>query len=357
MASVRNPKNPPKNRTRHNNLLYGGLHYNGTSTHQTEIRLTWYDAEAVHTEKLTDASSCKLHPGKVNWIQVCGLSDQGMVASLCNSFGLAFPVVQDLFNVNHIAKVEETGKNLFAVLDSYTTEPEGLLKEHISLVLGTELVLSFEEGSGHCFDPVRKALEDGIGQIRQHSADYLFNLLISMAVDSYFDVLENQQNTLMEMEDALMEFQAPHQETGRQIQYFRRDYTKLKKAVAPLRESFGRMLMLEPAQIRPENRIFFRDTYDHLQQVVTTMDANRETIASLVDLYLANNDLRANNVMKQLTVVATIFIPLTFLVGVWGMNFKGMPELSMEHGYLFAWILMLTLGVLLYFWFSRKNML
>jgi magnesium transporter len=112
--------------------------------------------------------------------------------------------------------------------------------------------------------------------------------------------------------------------------------------------------MLESNLIRNENRMYFRDTYDHLQQVMSMLEANRETLSSLMDLYLANNDLRMNLIMKQLTVVATIFIPLTFLVGVWGMNFEHMPELGIPHGYLYAWALMIGMGVLLYWWFRRK---
>lgn len=354
------PKNNPtkirNNRVRRNNLLYGGLSYNGQFQHQTVVKHCWFDADSVHTELVKDPASLKLQAGKVNWIQVCGLYNQEEVVTLCQTFGISLPVVQDILNVRHIAKVEETGKTLFAVLDAYSKGENGLLREHQSLLLGKDFVLSFEEGNGSRFDPVRKAVEEGIGQLRQHSADFLFNLLISMVVDSYFDVLEDQQEALLEMEDTLMEFQAPQQETGRKIQYFRKDFTRLKKAISPLRESFGRMLMMEPALIQTETRLYFRDTYDHLQQVVAMLEANRETMASLMDLYLANNDVRSNNVMKQLTVVATIFIPLTFLVGVWGMNFEGMPELSMQHGYFFAWLLMIAVGLLLYFWFRRKNL-
>lgn len=112
--------------------------------------------------------------------------------------------------------------------------------------------------------------------------------------------------------------------------------------------------MIEPELLKPETRIYFRDTFDHLQQVISILEANRESIASLVDLYLANNDLRTNNIMKQLTIVSTIFIPLTFLVGVWGMNFPHMPEFGLSHGYLYSWLIMIGLGGLLYLWFRRK---
>jgi magnesium transporter len=346
----------PVSRTRRNNLLYGGLQYNGTFRHETEIRHTWYDADQLHTQIVAKPEAIHLQPGKVNWVQVCGLSNQEQISELCKQLGLTLPVAQDILNVRHISKVEQTGDTIFAVLDAFTSSDDQLLREHHSLVLGSNLVVSFEEGSGHTFDPVRKVLKEEVGQMRRHGPDFLFNLLISIVVDSYFDVLEVEQDKLLDMEDVLMEFQAAHQEMGRQIQTIRRNNTRLKKAIHPLRESFGRLLLEETSLIHTESRLYFRDTYDHLQQIVSMLDANRETIASLVDLYLANNDLRTNNIMKQLTVVSTIFIPLTFLVGVWGMNFSRMPELSMTYGYLYAWIIMLVIGVLLYLWFRKRNL-
>jgi magnesium transporter len=342
-------------RRRKNNLLYGGLTYNGSFTHATNIQLTSFDAAGSETIVVHDWKDLKLKSGKTNWVHVYGLSDETVVSGLCTALGLELHIVQDILNSRHIAKLEDTGKGLFAVLDAYTyNEAKVLVRDHQSIILGNNFVFSFDEGTGHRFDLVCKAITDGVGQVRQHGADFLFNLLVSLVVDSYFDVLEFQQDNLLDMEDALMEFQADHKETGQQIQHFRRDHTRLQKAVSPLREAFGHFLMLESNLIRNENRMYFRDTYDHLQQVMSMLEANRETLSSLMDLYLANNDLRMNLIMKQLTVVATIFIPLTFLVGVWGMNFEHMPELGIPHGYLYAWALMIGMGVLLYWWFRRK---
>lgn len=342
-------------RKRRNNLLYGGLNYNGTYTHATNIQLTSFDASSSETHVIHDFKDLKLVPGKTNWVHIFGLSDETVIASVCKSMGLELPMVQDILNSRHIAKLEDTGKGLFAVLDAYTyNEKKEMVRDHQSIVLGPNFVFSFEEGTGHRFDLVCKAITDGVGQVRQHGADFLFNLLVSLVVDSYYDVLEYQQSNLLDMEDALMEFQAGHKETGQEIQHFRRDHTRLLKAVSPLNEAFGHFLMLDSALIKSDSKIYFRDTYDHLRQVMSMLDANRETLSALMDLYIANNDLRMNLIMKQLTVVATIFIPLTFLVGVWGMNFENMPELGLKHGYLFAWLAMIAVGVLLYLWFRRK---
>jgi magnesium transporter len=272
--------------------------------------------------------------------------------------GLSFPVVQDILNVRHIAKMEETCGTLFAVMDAYSygTDSE-MYSEHQSFILGPDFVISFEEGKRNLYEQIRKVLEESLGQTRKMKSDYLFNLLINMVVDSYFEVIDILQNNLMDTEDLLMEFNSFHKETGQEIQHYRRDYSRLKKATSPLHEQFGHLLILEPELIEESTRLYFRDTYDHLQQVSVMLDANREIIASLMDLYLANNDLRMNQIMKQLTLVSTIFIPLTFLVGVWGMNFEFMPELSWKYGYLFSWLIMIVVGIIFYLWFRKKNLL
>lgn len=168
-----------ESRVRRNNLLYGGMDYNGKLNNKTEIRHTWYDHKQVHSEVVATLSTLHLQPGKVNWIQVCGLSDEDLVSKLCQNLGLSFLVIQDILNVRHIAKIEETGQHLFAVLNSYSLDMGILKSEYHSVVLGKDLVISFEEGDGRTYDPVRNTLQEGIGQVRQHGADFLFNLLIS----------------------------------------------------------------------------------------------------------------------------------------------------------------------------------
>lgn len=342
-----------------NNLLYHSFVYNGISDFQTNMRLTCYDKSSISTKSfdtVKDLTSA-LDMDKVNWIHVSGLKDVERIGELCDYFGLQVPMIQDILNVNHIAKVEETNNVLLVILDAYHyDEALSLNHEHLSIVLGDHFVISFEETVSNRFDLVNKALESDLGLVRSQKSDYLYNLLISMIVDSYLEVLELQQNGLMDLEDLLIEFNMSAKDTGQKIQLFRKDYSKLKKSISPLRDYFGRPILMESKLIGKTNLVYFRDTNDHLQQVALMMEANRETIASLVDLYLANNDLHMNQIMKQLTVVSTIFIPLTFLVGVWGMNFKFMPELDWQYGYLFSWIMMLVFSLFFYFWLRHKRM-
>lgn len=350
-------KTGKKTKRRRNNLLYESLTYNGTFDNPTRIRLTVFDQDSLHSSIVKDHAKIEIVPGKVNWIHVSGLKDVEAIGNLGSVFNLQITVVQDILNSRHIAKIEETDSGIFAVLDAYSYEENmTLTREHQCFILGKDCVLSFEEGSDRSFDQILKSLQENLSQLRKMKADYLFNLLISIIVDSYFEVIEQMQDYLMEMVDQLMEFNADHKDSGKQIQFFRRDYSRLKKAILPFRESFSHLIMLDSEYINTEMKPYFRDTYDHIQQITFMLESNRETLASLMDLYLANNDLRMNHIMKQLTVIATIFIPLTFLAGVWGMNFKFMPELGWQYGYIFAWLIMILVGIGLYIWFRRKNL-
>ncbi len=342
---------------RNNNLLNEGLEYNGVYNQKTIIRQLTYTEKACDKKVLDQSHALKVVEDKVQWIHVSGLSDTLTIERISQSFGLSLPMLQDILNARHLAKVEESNGVLFAVLDAYHYGDDGRLnRQHQAVVLGENWVLSFEEGEGKRFEPVEKALMDGIGQVRKHGADFLFNLLISVVVDSFFEVIEQQQEGLLDLEDALMEFEPSTQVSSASIQQYRRDYIRLSKVITPFLEGFGEVLMMDSALIKSVSEVYFRDTYDHLKQVKTMLEANRELMASLVDVYLANNDIRLNRSMNQLTVVATIFIPLTFLVGVWGMNFTSMPELGWKYGYLIAWILMIIIGIGLYLWFRRRRM-
>lgn len=345
--------------TKSNNLLYDNLVYNGASDVQTNIQLTCYDKTSVKTSRFDHAEDLMstIDLNKTNWIHISGLKNVEVVGHLCEFFGLQVPAIQDVLNASHISKIEETNNILLVILDAYDYNEAMILEhDHLSLILGSHFVISFEETGRNRFDLVSKALELNLGLVRSQKSDYLFNLLISIVVDTYLEVLELQQNSLLDMEDLLIEFNQTPKETGQKIQHFRKDYSRLKKSISPLREHFGHLILMESGLIGKGSLVYYRDTFDHLQQVSLMMDANRETIASLVDLYLANNDLRMNQIMKQLTVVSTIFIPLTFLVGVWGMNFKKMPELEWMYGYLFAWLVMVALSLVFYFWLRRKKM-
>lgn len=347
----------PRKRLR-DNLLYESLQYTGNLTDKTSFELTVYDGmrvDELHFETSKDVIKA-INPQKTNWLHVSGLADVNAVSSLCKGLGFEVLWIQDILNTRHIAKIEESPELSLTVLDAFTyDENEVLQKEHISIVLGKHFVISFQETKRDHFKDIRKAIVANNAKVCTQTADYLYNLLLSNIADNYLAVLDVQRDRMVELEDALMEFNEDHEETGRLIQAYRKEYLLMRKNIMPLKEEFRELLRLNSDLISKANLIYFKDTYDHLKQVFQLIDNAKESIKSLVDLYMANNDLRMNQIMKRLTVVSTIFIPLTFLAGVWGMNFSNMPELHYQYGYFVAWAIMITVGVLIYLFFRRMK--
>lgn len=354
----KNIKLPRLSRARQqDHLLYEKLQYTGTQQVETNYILSVFDASGVHENHFKEANAVlkAIQPGKTNWLHVKGLADVHNVEKLCTGLGLPLLWIQDILNHLHIAKIDEAPGMLFTVIDAFSYNDKlELKKDHLSLLLCKDLVLSFQENDDSRFDDISKAIVANVGKVRTQTADYLYNLLLSNVVDSYLQVLDYQRDRLLDMEDVLMEFNTDHEEMGRSIQLYRKDYMRLRKSIMPLKDEWHELMEVE-GLISMSNKIYFQDTYDHLTQVFQLIDNTKETIASLVDLYMANTDLRMNHIMKRLTVMSTIFIPLTFLVGVWGMNFRNMPELFWEYGYFIAWGIMLAVGAIVYFWLRKKK--
>ena len=337
------------------NLLYEQLQYTGHIQAKTQFELLVYDklgAETYTSDAVTILK--KMDASKINWLCVRGLSDVKIIEDLCQQFELSTLFMQDVLNTRHIAKIQEMEQGILAILDLFShTDHENLDKEHVSLLLKKGLVILFQESQVDLFSEIRKAIVTNTGKVRSQSADYLYNLLFSSIVDTYLAVLDTQRDQMLDMEDKLMEFGNDHVRVGRSIQLVRKDYMLLRKNLLPLRTDF--LHLLESDYVKPANAIYYKDTHDHLLQVFQLIDNAKETITSLVDLYLANNDLRMNQIMSRLTVLSAIFIPLTFLAGIWGMNFRAMPELYWPYGYLFAWGVMAIVASGIIWWLWKKK--
>jgi len=335
--------------------LYEQLQYTGDINAGTHFELTVFDKLSVETHTSdTIAILKKMDMNKVNWLCVKGLSDVAAIQNFSRQFDLPNLWMQDVLNTRHIAKVEEMEHGFLTILDVFSrSENQTIDKEHVSLLMKKGVVISFQESQVDLFSEIRKAIVTNTGKVRAESADYLYNLLFSSIVDTYLAILDAQRDQMLDMEDALMEFGNDHVAVGRSIQLLRKDYMLLRKNLLPLRSDFE--LLLASNQVKAANKIYYKDTSDHLSQVFQLIDNAKETITSLVDLYLANNDLRMNQIMSRLTVVSAIFIPLTFLAGIWGMNFKIMPELSWQYGYLFAWGTMLVVALLVIWWLWKRK--
>lgn len=335
-----------------NNFLSEKLTYNGDERTATHVHLVSYNSAGmtVSDNAEIDASALSLDPASVSWVRVHGLKDTERIRALCAAFGIDFLVVQDILNVDHPSKVEEYERYNFVVA-KYSCHGE---MTHISLVQGENFVLSFSETETALFDGVQKAITDNVLKIRTRPTDYLLSVMINGLVADYASLASSIDD---DMDDLASELIAAvdARDIGAQILSLRRRYMDLKRTVMPLKEQFSRLLRSDSRLIRKGTRPFLNDVNDHLLYVAQSIDSCRETLASLMDLYVSNNDLRMNDIMKRLTVVSTIFIPLTFLVGVWGMNFRNMPELEWKYGYAAAWGVMIVIGVIVYLFFRTKK--
>ena len=294
----------------------------------------------------------------VTWISVGGLHDVDAVGTLGERFGLHPLVVEDILNTGQRPKVEDYGEYIFVALRSFyhldedSGEPE---VEQICLVLGPNYVLSFQERAGDEFDPVRDRIRSSKGRIRGAGADYLAYALIDLLVDQYFVVLERFGDRIESLEEELIA--EPATETLHAIYHLKREMALLRKSVWPLREVIGTLERSESPLMDASTGLYLRDAYDHTIQVIDAVETFRDMLSGMLDIYLSSVSNRMNEVMKVLTVISTVFIPLTFVVGLYGMNFRYMPELEWPWGYPMVWIAMLVIALLMVVYMRRKRWL
>jgi magnesium transporter len=295
----------------------------------------------------------------VTWINVEGLHQVEVLERLGGCYGLHPLVLEDILNTDQRPKMEDYGEYVYIVLKmlTYYDDKSGQIEaEQISLVLGRNFVLSFQEGKeGDVFGLLRERLRGGKGRIRKMGADYLAYSLIDSVVDHYFIILERLGERMEFLEEELMT--EPTTKTLQEIYNLKREMIFLRKAVWPLREVVGALERGESPLIQQNTQIYLRDVYDHTIQVIDTIETFRDTVSGMLDIYLSSVSNRLNSVMKVLTIIATIFMPLTFLAGIYGMNFKYMPELEWRWGYPLVWMIMIAIGILMLFYFRKKKWL
>lgn len=292
------------------------------------------------------------HP--VVWINVDGLGDADVLRQLGEVFHLHPLALEDVLNTMQRPKVDPYPEHLF-IVSREIAYADHLTNEQLSLFLGKNYVISFQETRGDCFAPVRGRLRDPSSRIRKLGPDYLAYALLDATVDSYFPVLEKIGDCLDELEPALLV--CPKPGDVRRLHAMKRDLFHLRRAAWPLREALNVLVRDDSQFIRPETRTFLRDCVDHAIQILDLVETDRELCSDLMDVYLWSVSHRMNSVMKVLTIISTIFIPLTFIAGVYGMNFHtnhplNMPELEWKYGYLVFWIVCVAVGagLLVLFW-------
>jgi len=323
------------------------------------IRITVFDYDEGHVAERTldlpqDTFPFRDSPS-VSWINVDGLHDVAAVEAIADHFGLHPLVVEDILHTGQRTKSEGYEDNLFIVLRmlSYNNTTGTVDDEQVSLILGATSLLSFQQRMGDVFDGVRERIRNDKGRIRRAGADYLAYSLIDAVVDQYFVVLER----LGERAEALGEDVSEHADRKNleEIRRLKRELLFLRKSVWPLREVLSKIERGDCPLFDEHTLLYLRDVYDHTIQVIDAMETYRDMMAGLLDVYLTSVSNRMNEVMKVLTVIATIFMPLSFIASVYGMNFSHMPELSWRYGYFGALGVMAAVGVGMLLVFKKRG--
>ncbi len=323
----------------------------------TTIVLIDYSTEHATRLKIEIPEDCAPHldSASVSWVDVQGFGNEDVLRRLGDVFKLHPLVLEDVVNVPQRPKVEDYDDQLVIIVQMVVPKETqaGFWSEQVSLILGPSYLLTVQEEPEHdCFDPVRFRIRFDKGNIRRRQADYLAYALLDAVIDGFFPVLEDYGERIEELEDEVVANPSPR--TLEQIHQVRRDLLRLRRAIWPQREAINALIRDASPLISHDVQVYLRDCYDHVIQVLDMVETYRELASSLMDVYLSSVSNRMNEIMKVLTVISTLFIPITFIAGVYGMNFKYMPELEWRWGYGAVWFLMLSIeGGLIYFFWRR----
>jgi magnesium transporter len=330
-------------------------HLEGVKEEKVILELISYNRE--HHSKKVDLSVDELvkeiKPERVNWVNVDGLHQTYIIERLQAHFALHSLLVEDILN-DQRPKAEEYEDYLFVTLKMlYKIEGPNIDYEQISFVLGRDFLLSFQEKEGDLFDPFRERIRLDQGRVRKKEADYLLYRLIDIIVNSYYDVLDSIGQQIEQTEDEIQDNASDA--TFGKIQALKKELVFLHKALYPLREAMSKLTKDESNFIREENIRYFSDTNDHVIHLIDLLDTYRDLTSGLIDYYVNRQNTKLNQVIRMLTIISTIFIPLTFIVGVYGMNFDYLPELEWKYGYYFIWGVMLTIAGTMIAFFRHKK--
>jgi magnesium transporter len=324
-----------------------------------KVRITVIDYDGANFEEtgVDEAEACFPFKDKptVTWINIDGTHDTTVIEKFGKHFGIHPLVLEDIANTGQRPKMEDFGDCIYVVLKMLILQGDEVRAEQVSIVLGHNFIISFQEERGDVFDPVRDRLRHAKGRIRKLGSDYLSYALVDMVVDNYFLILENFGDRIEGLEADIIS--QPDPKTLQAIHHLKRELVFIRKSVWPLRELISGLERAESKLISDTTRMYLRDVYDHTIQVIDTVESFREVVSGMHDTYLSSISNRMNEIMKVLTIIATIFIPITFIAGIYGMNFQHMPELSWPWGYSAALGLMgaVSAGMILYF--RRKGWL
>jgi len=348
------------------NQIPGTVTYIGrkesAETHLDVIDYNKETYERYTSTNLQDAFDFE-NDDKLTWININGLSNTAEIEKLGKYYDLHPLMLEDIVNTNQRPKVDEHHGYIFLVMKMlyYPKNSEdkhnGLfINEHISIVVGKDYVLTFQEADGDVFEEVRERIANATGRIRSNGPDYLLFSLLDAIIDQYIDVIDSIGDKIEVLEEDLFQ-DKPGDQITFEIQELKRTILRIRRAIFPVREVLSRLEKMDNDIIQEKTRNYFRDLYDHIIQITENIEIYREMTWGLMDMYMTTISNKMNEVMKVLTIMASIFIPLTFIAGLYGMNFEYMPELEWKYSYFVLLIGMLVIFLLMLVYFRRKKWL
>ncbi|MBI4284041.1 MAG: magnesium/cobalt transporter CorA [Chloroflexi bacterium] len=326
-----------------------------------EVKITTIKYDETHFEervsKELNEFSLSKNESMVTWINVDGIHQLNILERLGDRFGLHPLILEDILNTDQRPKIEDMGGYIYVVLKilDYDNKHSGIMADQISLILGPNFVLTFQEKEGEIFNPVRERIRTGKGRVRTTGADYLAYSLVDAIIDGYFAVLEKLGESIEFLEEKIVTKSTP--ETLQILHGLKREMIFLRKSVWPLREVISALERGESSLFKESTRMYLGDVYDHTIQVIDVVETFREMLSGMLDIYLSSVSNRLNKAMEFLAIVATVFMPITFIAGVYGMNFKYMPELEWRWGYPVVWFVTLAIAIFMLISFRRKRWL
>jgi len=333
------------------------VHIGERKTDRVTIEIIDYDETRFEHKVDATIEDCAYFKEKptITWFNVIGIHDVGLIEKLGTLFEIHPLILEDIVHTGQRPKLQDLEDYLFLTFKmiDYEEAENEILAEQVSLILGPNFVISFQEAEGDVFNPVRDRIRNGKGRIRKMGSDYLAYGLIDAIVDSHFAVLEKIGEQIEILQEEVLSNPTP--QTLEAIHELKREMIFLRKSVWPLREAVSGLERSESPLITDSVRIYLRDVYDHTIQIIDSVETFRDMTAGTLDVYLSSVSNKMNEVMKVLTIIATIFIPLSFIAGVYGMNFEYMPELKWHWAYPLVWLVMVGLGTVMLIAFRRKK--
>ncbi len=347
-----------RKQTKKTGLPPGSLVYTGKHRHDdTFITLVQYNEDRLLEQKTRNSIPAAKPGDFLNWYDIRGLHQLEIIEQIGEQFNMHPLILEDILNIEQRPKFEDYDNGLFIIAESlsYNKTTFEIDTEQVSIFLGENFLISFQETETDLFENIRVRLDTSKGRIRRREADYLAYALLDAIIDHYFEVLDEIEDSLDLLESEIL-YQPSHR-CKAQVHALKLGSLYFRKHVSPLRDAISQFSRSDSPFIQPETGVFLRDLYDHVVRVVDMVETHRDVLNGLYDLYLSEISYKMNNVMQILTIISTIFIPLTFLAGVYGMNFDHMPELHWPYGYYFVWAIMIGVTIFLLLVFKRKKWL